>query len=195
MFFYPACLPGSFRHIFRGANSSCLCRWCPHLLLASRQPSAGQRKTPISFFYLNPPSRWPGPTSHGWRCTVGNSRLSSWVSMFQRTSQMKSYLAEAENIATHLFFLASVWMSVRPGCNGAFWRMCVQQEVRRADKVQTRKKIWIKHSMLPIMRLAHNMCHRILFVERTWARQFTVDEKRPINLISTIKFLITHWKI
>ena len=148
-----------------------------------------------SVFYLNPPSRWPGPTSHGWRCTVGNSRLSSWVSMFQRTSQMKSYLAEAENIATHLFFLTSVWMSVRPGCNGAFWRMCVQQEVRRADKVQTRKKISIKHSMLPIMRLAHNMCHRILFVERTWARQFTVDEKRPMNLISTIKLLITHWKI
>ena len=152
-------------------------------------------KTPICFFKLDPPSRWPGPTSHGWRCTVGNSRLSSWVSMFQRTSQMKSYLAEAENITTHLFFLTSAWMSVRPGCNGAFWRMCVQQEVRRADKVQTRKKISIKHSMLPIMRLAHNMCHRILFVERTWARQFTVDEKRPMNLISTIKLLITHWKI
>ena len=144
-----------------------------------------------SVFYLNPPSRWPGPTSHGWRCTVGNSRLSSWVSTFQRTSQMKSYLAEEENITTHLFFLTSVWMSVMPGCNGAFWRMCVQQqEVRQADKVQTRKKIWIKHSMLPIMRLAHNMCHRIVFVERTWV--YCRWKKTQLNKDSTIKLLITH---
>ena len=193
MFSFPACLPGSFRHIFRGANSSCLCQWCPHPLLAGRQPSAGRWKTPICF--LSQPSIQMTWADVSWLALYCRKLKIVFMSVNVPTDFTDEIIFGWSRKYNNPPFLPHFRLNVckRPGCNGAFWRMCVQQEVRRADKVQTRKKISIKHSMLPIMRLAHNMCHRILFVERTWV--YCRWKKTQLNKDSTIKLLITHWKI